>query len=1021
MNYSDNLESAIQILRKARRVLVLTGAGISAESGVPTFRGGGGANVWKGMPFDQLSSARLVEDDLPLLWDWFDYRRTKISQCDPNAAHLILAKASRIRRFKSFEIVTQNIDGLQQAADAENVIELHGNIWRARCLGCGRTASVRVISQDERPPVCSECLDYMRPDVVLFGEALPGTNIYLAGEYAENCDVCLVIGTSAQVYPAATLPRKARTRGAVVIEINPEETELTSEVDISLRGKAASVLPELFTFLDEPFEPVEEVEKFQMEIRLDQIRLLDEQDEPETQIEPKKEDAASLGFLLNDEFESNRELIFEVAYAKASALMYKFTSDDEQPFFFVCGTGLAGDSGTVIEWEPELVASVNDGIRTIAGGDQIFYTEGLYVNPAYKDEIRKYLIAVREGLPEDERRKLELFQRPSVDDWISQTEERMRHFDALEAKEAAADESDAPQETSAQHPAVNPFEAPAESSNVIGEAPEALSQRQFILFWRDTSVTAQERTGRVLDVVSSNQIQEVMRGDTLWIVTLDEGALVLCGRMQVGEVVDRFVAEERFGKGEVWKSDWFAIALNEDNCELLRRINLGELAFELRFMEDDADRFISVDGRISRKQTRKLRELTSASAELLTESWDRDKFGDFNDGPIEQQVINVDFGMDGDPEPVHLDEAKLKVFEGCLLGGAVGDALGAAVEFDSLSAIRNEHGPDGITDFAEAYGRLGSITDDTQMTLFTAEGLLRAETRHSHRGICYPARIIYHAYMRWLQTQGRLIDDEEITTSVYETQSWLRDVPEMNALRAPGTTCLNALETGRMGTIEEPINDRKGCGGVMRVAPIGLLALDPFRLGCEAAAITHGHPSGYLSAGVLSLVISRLLHGESLLEAVEHAIYIELVKHTGHEETLAACDAAIKLAKFHLGAESHLSDGETPVFERPCGEAVESLGAGWIAEEALAISIYCALVHEKDFEKGVILSVNHSGDSDSTGAITGNILGVINGVGAIPQRWLEPLELREVIKDTSRDLLIGFRTGSDWFERYPGI
>lgn len=997
MNYSEALNSAIEVLRKSKRVLVLTGAGISAESGVPTFRGGGGSSVWRGMPFDQLSSARLVEDDLPLLWDWFDHRRAKLSQCDPNAAHLTLAKVAESARFKAFTVVTQNIDGLHQAADTHDVIELHGNIWRARCLGCGRTASIRVISQDERPPVCRECMDSMRPDVVLFGEALPMTEIFRATQEAENCDACLVIGTSAQVYPAAALPHKAAAHGATVIEINPEETEFTPSAHLSIKGKAAKVLPELFKFLDEPFTETQDVEKLEVEIRLDQIRFEDEPAPEPAQVADAEEDAPSLRFLLNDEFARNRELIFEVAYAKASALMYLFTPGDEQPFLFVCGTGLAADGDTVTEWEPELVASVREGINTIAGGDQIFYTEGLFINPEYREEIRAYLLDVRQDLPEDERRKLELFQRPSAEDWMRQAEDRMRAFQALEAKETE----------------IKTAESTADSE-------ETFSARHFLLFWRDTSVTAQERSEKTVDLVSSNQIQGVRRGDILWIVTLDEGELVLCGRMQVGEIVDRFVAEERFGKSGIWKSDWFAVALDKERCERINRVHLGEQAFELRFNEDEDDRFSSVEGRISRRQTRRLRELTFGSVALLEDVWSSERDQEISDDELDPKVIVFDSGVDKEREPVEVDELRLKLFEGCLLGGAVGDALGAAIEFDPLQRILERFGGSGLTDYAPAYGRRGAITDDTQMTLFTAEGLLRAQTRQSHRGICYPARIIYHAYLRWLQTQGRMVDDEGVTSFVYDTPSWLRDVPELNVLRAPGNTCLSALAGGRMGTLEESINDSKGCGGVMRIAPVGLIALDPFRLGAEAAAITHGHPSGYLSAGVLSLIIGRLVSGASLLEAVEHAVYEELPRHEGHEETLEACDRAIRLAKSHL--EIRKEPIETEEGRESVGpEAVESIGSGWIAEEALAIALYCSLVHEKNFEKAVLLSVNHSGDSDSTGSITGNIVGVIHGVDAIPQRWLHELELRDTIKEISRDLLIGFRSGSEWATKYPGV
>lgn len=354
--------------------------------------------------------------------------------------------------------------------------------------------------------------------------------------------------------------------------------------------------------------------------------------------------------------------------------------------------------------------------------------------------------------------------------------------------------------------------------------------------------------------------------------------------------------------------------------------------------------------------------------------------------------------------------SKLNVFQGCLLGGAIGDALGAAIEFDSIQSIRQKFGEQGLTDYAPAYGRTGAITDDTQMTLFTAEGLLRANTRNHHKGMCHPPTIIYHTYLRWLETQGEKINNEQIKQWVYDENSWLRDLPELNSRRAPGNSCLSALRSGRMGTIEEPINNSKGCGGIMRVAPIGLIADDPFNLGCEAAAITHGHPTGYLSAGVLALIIRQIVDGESLSDAVNHAVYEELPKHKNHEETLAACDKAIKMAQ-----DKDVS---------PTPETIESLGGGWIAEEALAIAIYCSLACENDFKKAVLLAVNHSGDSDSTGAITGNVLGALYGSEAILNYWsdwLERLELEEAITEIARDLSIGFEEDKEWWNKYPGI
>jgi len=222
----------------ARRVLVLTGAGVSAESGVPTFRGGGNTAVWKGMPFDVISSAEMVERDLPAVWEWFDYRRNVLAELTPNPAHYEIARWQD--RFAEFTLVTQNIDGLHQKAGSREVIELHGNIWRARCTACGTAYSM---VQERRPDACFECGDLLRPDVVLFGEMLPPGAFELATARASACELCFVVGTSALVYPAAALPEIAKAAGAYVVEVNPERTPLSSLCDEVLTGKAGEVLP----------------------------------------------------------------------------------------------------------------------------------------------------------------------------------------------------------------------------------------------------------------------------------------------------------------------------------------------------------------------------------------------------------------------------------------------------------------------------------------------------------------------------------------------------------------------------------------------------------------------------------------------------------------------------------------------------------------------------------------------------------------------------------------------------------
>lgn len=349
-------------------------------------------------------------------------------------------------------------------------------------------------------------------------------------------------------------------------------------------------------------------------------------------------------------------------------------------------------------------------------------------------------------------------------------------------------------------------------------------------------------------------------------------------------------------------------------------------------------------------------------------------------------------------------------FRGCLLGGAVGDALGAAVEFMKLPEIRSRFGAGGIRDYAHAYGGLGRITDDTQMTLFTAEGLLRGAVRHDTKGICHYPSVVANAYLRWLVTQGeRPGVDKEVLEG---DPGWLIGHAELHNRRAPGNTCLSALrDLRRLGVPAQ--NHSKGCGGVMRVAPAGLFAypFEPdhaFQLGVDLAALTHGHPTGSLPAGVLAVLVQSLRQGSSLLEALATA-QVCLRAAQSFDETLRAIEAA----------QEHASRGTAP------DDAIRALGQGWIAEEALSISIYCALI-ASDFREAIVLAVNHDGDSDSTGAITGNLLGAAWGVQAIPAEWLAPLELRDVISEMADDLLDCQQWSSQDIEeriwdKYPGF
>ncbi|MDQ2920291.1 MAG: NAD-dependent deacylase [Acidobacteriota bacterium] len=237
---SDELRERFE---SAKSVLVLTGAGVSAESGVPTFRGGGNTAVWKGMPFDVISSAGMVERDLPAVWEWFDYRRNLLQALEPNPAHHEIARWQE--RFQQFRLVTQNIDGLHQKAGSKDVLELHGNIWRARCISCHSRYDIPDgdSRRDSRPSECVSCGDRLRPDVVLFGEMLPRGAFELAAGSAEECELCFVVGTSGIVYPAASLPEIAKAAGAYLCEVNPELTALSELCDEVLAGKAGNILP----------------------------------------------------------------------------------------------------------------------------------------------------------------------------------------------------------------------------------------------------------------------------------------------------------------------------------------------------------------------------------------------------------------------------------------------------------------------------------------------------------------------------------------------------------------------------------------------------------------------------------------------------------------------------------------------------------------------------------------------------------------------------------------------------------
>ena len=325
---------------------------------------------------------------------------------------------------------------------------------------------------------------------------------------------------------------------------------------------------------------------------------------------------------------------------------------------------------------------------------------------------------------------------------------------------------------------------------------------------------------------------------------------------------------------------------------------------------------------------------------------------------------------------------------GCLLAGAVGDALGAPVEFLSIEEIRSQYGSDGVTTLQAP----GHFTDDTQMTLFTVEALLRASMELEATGTCNPVHLLHRSYLRWLLTQGRDVDalwpgDDPAAAR----RGGLVSEAILHRTEAPGMTCLSALSSGLAGTIGEPINDSKGCGGVMRAAPAGLLVpgaelgrtpAEAYHLGCEVAALTHGHRFGIHPAGLLAALIHLIAAGTTPGDAYDEC------RDLAPSDLRAITDAAVALGR------SGPPDAQTIAAE---------LGGGWVGEEALAIGLACA-VGAEDVSSGILAAVNHSGDSDSTGSICGNLLGAHFGAASIDRRWVVALDGAVLVRQVAMDV-----------------
>ncbi|MGW6448934.1 ADP-ribosylglycohydrolase family protein [Lentzea sp. NPDC055074] len=346
---------------------------------------------------------------------------------------------------------------------------------------------------------------------------------------------------------------------------------------------------------------------------------------------------------------------------------------------------------------------------------------------------------------------------------------------------------------------------------------------------------------------------------------------------------------------------------------------------------------------------------------------------------------------------------------GCLIGGAIGDALGADTENLPMEVVRERHGPDGITDLPEK----PDITDDTQMTLFTFEAVIRSHVRERITGERELTAVTQNAYQRWLHTQKTPWHEARGPHStVDEPDGWLVAHRDLFRMRAPGLTCTSALQeyarTGEQATISKPVNNSKGCGGAMRVAPVALADDDPaavFALAADNAALTHGHPSGYLSAGVFAVLVHQLLRGKEVLDALDVAVD-SLVRRVGHEEVVAGIEHALELAA--LG--------------NPSVDRVEELGRGGVGDTALAIALYSVLATD-DPNEALLLSVNHGGDNDSTASMAGNLAGALYGIEEIRPDWVECVQFRQVIDrmiaDWDLERSPAAPVGQEWFVRYP--
>lgn len=239
-------EKVVERLAQAKSLLVITGAGISAESGIPTFRGADG--LWKNYRAEELATLDAFERDPETVWQWYDWRRSIIGKAEPNPGHLAIKELEDM--FESFLLITQNVDGLHSRSGIKNIVEIHGNLWRVRCTREGKVSMLMDIPLKSIPPKC-DCGAVLRPDVVWFGESIPSYALDLSFNILEQCDTLIVVGTSGVVYPVASFPQTVKDNGGYVVEVNVEPTPISAIADASLYGNSGDILPMVVKWLRE--------------------------------------------------------------------------------------------------------------------------------------------------------------------------------------------------------------------------------------------------------------------------------------------------------------------------------------------------------------------------------------------------------------------------------------------------------------------------------------------------------------------------------------------------------------------------------------------------------------------------------------------------------------------------------------------------------------------------------------------------------------------------------------------------